>query len=217
MNFENFKTFLSNLSFDFSIICFSETWLDESSLTSQSLYELPNYKRIHQIRIYGKGVGVSIHIKDSIKFKPRPDHSIKNTDVESISIKRLCNKNRNTLINVLYRLQKGLAEPFEKFLNCIFHKTKKSNKKFHIAGDFNLNLLDVDNCRRVHNFLNLLCQNNVIPIINKPIIETKKKTATAIDHIITNCFAETDFQTAIYKSDISDHFLIYVFLSPMVY
>ena len=38
-NFENFKFFLSSLSFDFSIICFSETWLDESSLTSQSLYE----------------------------------------------------------------------------------------------------------------------------------------------------------------------------------
>ena len=54
-NFENFKLFLSSFSFDFSIICFLETWLDESSLTSQSLYELPHYKSIHQIRNYGKG------------------------------------------------------------------------------------------------------------------------------------------------------------------
>ena len=36
-----FHFFLSSLSFDF-IICFSEAWLDESSLTSQLLYELPN-------------------------------------------------------------------------------------------------------------------------------------------------------------------------------
>ena len=75
----------------------------------------------------------------------------------------LCNKNRNTLINVLYRPSKGLAEPFEKFLNCIFHKTKKSNKKFHTTGDFNLNVLDHGNCKKV----NLFYQNKMIPIINK--------------------------------------------------
>ena len=69
-NFENFKIFLSSLSFDFSIISFSETWLDESSLTYQSLYELHHYKSIHQIRNYGKGGGVSICIKDSKNFKP---------------------------------------------------------------------------------------------------------------------------------------------------
>ena len=151
-NFENFKLFLSSLSFDFSITCFLETWLDESSLTSQSLYELTHYKSIHQIRNYGKGCGLSIYIKDSINLKPRPDLSINNTDEESISIERLCKKNGNTLINVLYRPPKGLTEPFEKFLNCIFHKTKKSYKKFHIAGDFNLNVLDHDNCKKVQNF-----------------------------------------------------------------
>ena len=193
-------------------VCFSETWLDESSLTSQSLYELPHYKSIHQIRNYGKGGGVSIYIKDSINFKPQPDLSINNTDVESISIELLCIKNRNTLV-VLYRPPKGLTEPFEKFLNCIFHKTNKSKKKFYIARDFNLNVLDHDNCKKVQNFLNLLYQNNMIPIINKPTRVTKK-TAAAIECIITNCFVDTNFKTAIFKSDISDHFLIFVFLSP---
>ena len=101
-NFENVKLFLPSLSFDFSI-CFSKTWLDESFLTSRSLYELPHYKSIHQIRNYGKGCVYSIYIKDSINFKPRPDLSINNTDVQSISIEFLCKKNGNTLINVLYR------------------------------------------------------------------------------------------------------------------
>ena len=41
-NFENFKLFLSSLSFE-SGICFLEAWLDESSLTSQLL---PHYKRV---------------------------------------------------------------------------------------------------------------------------------------------------------------------------
>ena len=76
--------------------------------------------------------------------------------------------------------------------------------------DFNLNVLDHDNCKKVQNFLDLLFQNNIIPIINKPTRVTKK-TATAIDHIITNCFVDTNFKTAIFKSDISDHFPICVF------
>ena len=84
-------------------MCFLATWLDESSLTSQSLNELPNNKSIHLIRNYGKGVGVFIYIKDSLNFKPRQDLRINNTDVKSISIELLCNKNQNTLINVLYR------------------------------------------------------------------------------------------------------------------
>ena len=59
-------------------------------------------------------------------------------------------------MNISYKPSKGLAEPFEKFLNCIFHKTKKLNKKFDVAGDFNLNVLDHDNCKKVWNFLNVL-------------------------------------------------------------
>ena len=190
-----------------SVLRFSETWLDEFSLTCQSLYELPHYKSIHQIRSYGKGGGVSIYIKDSINIKPRPDLSINNTDVESISVELLWKKNPNISINVLHRSPKGLTEPFEKFPNWIFHKTKKSNKNFHIAEDFDLNVLDHDNCKKVQNFLNLLYQNNMIPIINKPTRVTKK-AATAIDHIITSCFVDTNFKPAIFKSDIRDHFPI---------
>ena len=43
---------------------------------------------------------------------------------------------------------------------------------------------------------------------NKKPTRVTRKTATAIDHILTNCFSE-----AIFKSDISDHFSI-CFLVP---
>ena len=50
----------------------------------------------------------------------------------------------------------------------------------------------------------------MIPTINKPTRVTKK-TATAIDHIITNSFVENTFKTAIIKTDVSDHFPICIF------
>ena len=55
-NFESFKLFLSNFNFDFSIICFSETWLDDSFSLFQSSYELPNINVFIKLS-YGKGGG----------------------------------------------------------------------------------------------------------------------------------------------------------------
>ena len=56
----------------------------------------------------------------------------------------------------------------------------------------------------------------MIPTINKPTRVTKK-TATAIDHIITNSFVENTFKTAIIKSDVSDHFPICIFFLQQTY
>ena len=178
------------------------------------MYELPKYKCIHQVRSYGKGGEVSIYIHNLLNFKLRPDLSINSFDVESLSVELLCKKKKSALISVLYRPPKGLLEPLDKFLNEIFNKTKKSNKNFHISGDFNLNVLDHDNYKKVQSFLNLLYQNSMIPIINKPTRVTRK-SASAIAHIITNCFAESNFKTAIFKSDISDHFPISAFFSTI--
>ena len=59
--------------------------------------------------------------------------------------------------------------------------------------------------------MNLIYQNGITPTINKPTRVTKK-TATAIDHIITNSFVENTFKTAIIKSDVSDHFSICIYI-----
>ena len=85
-------------------------------------------------------------------------------------------------------------------------------KPFYIAGDFNLNMLDHDKSSKVHNFLNLLYKNGMIPTINKPGRVTRK-TATEIDYILTNQFINFNFKTGIFKTDISDHFPVCVITS----
>ena len=138
--------------------------------------------------------------------------SINNNDIESLIINPLRQKKT---INALYRPPNGQRESFEKFLNNIFSKIKKSNKLFHIAGDFNLNLLDRDTNRKVQRFFNIVFRSGMIPTINKPTRVTRK-TTTAIDHILTNSFTDTVFKTAIFKSNISDHFPI-CFMIPSCY
>ena len=166
-NFENFKLFLSSLAFTFSVICFSETWLDETTISNKSLYELPNYTSIHQVRKQKRGGGVSLYIHQSIEFKIRNDLSIKSDDVESFSVDFLFENGKNTIFYVLYRQAEGQIELFEKILKEKFSQIRSSNKQFHNAGDFNLNVLRYEICKKIQEFLNIIYGNGMIPIINK--------------------------------------------------
>ena len=87
-----------------------------------------------------------------MNFKTKDDLSINCKDVESLCIKLLLENKRNTLINILYRPPNGQTESFEKNFKNVFSITKNSNKVHHIAGDFNLNLLDHENSRTVQDF-----------------------------------------------------------------
>ena len=96
----------------------------------------------------------------------------------------------------------------------IFKRNFEENKTkpFHIAGDFNVNIINHDKCSKVHGFLNLLYENGMIPSINKPTRVTRKIT-TAIDHILTNQFINVAFKTAIFETNVSDHFPVCIMIS----
>ena len=103
---------MCSLDFTFSVICFSETWLDKlDSFT----YDLPNYTSIHQKRSDCKGGGVSIYIHNSLNFRSRPDLSINCDDIESLILEIISDNMQNTLVNVPYRPPNGQFETFESF------------------------------------------------------------------------------------------------------
>ena len=105
------------MGFTFSVICFSETWLVETTSSNKSLYELI------QIKLYKyssnekakKGGGVTLDINQSVEFKIQNDLSINSDDVESISVELLFENRKNTIFNVC-RQPKVQIERFEKFL-----------------------------------------------------------------------------------------------------
>ena len=150
--------FSSNLNFSFSLICFSETWLNDSNVDNSN-YELPHCVSVHQIRNHYKGGGVSVNIHKNFEFKIKNDLSINNKDIELIGAEPLHEKRRKTLINVVCRPPNGRKKPLENFLKILFNKSKSSSKNYHIAGDFNLNLLDHDKNKKFQNVLNLIYQN----------------------------------------------------------
>ena len=89
-----------------------------------------------------------------------------------------------------------------------------------LAGDFNTNVLDFEQNRKVQNYVNLMFQFGLVPTIDTPGRVTDK-TISYIqkqDHTITSSIYSNDFKTVIIRTDISDHFpIIYAFKlrSPM--
>ena len=95
---------------------------------------------------------------------------------------------------------KRVIESLKTFLRNFSKKQKNNLKPFHIGGDFSLNILDHDKSSKVHNFLNLLYVNGMIPTINKS-TRVARKTSTAINHL------------SIFKNDISQHYSVCIILS----
>ena len=77
-----------------------------------------------------------------------------------------------------------------------------------LVGDLNLNLIDYQSNATVRDFVNLIFQHSLVPIVNKPTRVTKNN-ATLIVYIISNSFMDQENLTGILKTDISDHFPIF--------
>ena len=56
---------------------------------------------------------------------------------------------------------------------------------------------------------NFAFQDSLIPLIHKPI------NATVIDHILTNAFLNKQIDKGIIKTEISDHFPIFLITDPI--
>ena len=205
-NFEAVKQFYLSLNFNFSIVCFSETWANDININKNS-FQLRNYNTEHQIRKSGKGGGICIFIYDSLDYKVRKDLSINCDAIESLSIEICKRKTRNTIFNVVCRPPNGDTKISEQFCKDLFSKNSKNLKNMILAGDFNINALDYEQNKKVQSFFNLMYRYNMIRTINQP-TSAGKNSATAIDHIIANCIVDCQFKTAILKTDVTDHFPI---------
>ena len=105
---KNFDSLLNLLKFEFKAMCITETWCSDNSM-NHNLFELPQYKSIHQVRRTGKGGGIAVFLHESLTFNIRHDVSVNNADIEA-----LCGKIINPLSAKL---------------------TKWPNTKWQIAGE----------------------------------------------------------------------------------
>ena len=212
-NFEEFRDFLTNLNYEFSVISLTETWcLDDPR--NETLFKLNNYTSLYQARNDDcNGGGTCFFIHNSLTFNKRPDLCVNNNDIESLSIEIVNPNCKNIIVNVTYRQPAGNIKVFEESFKNILAPKKINNKPIYITGDFNLNLLDYKTNAKVKSYLNMIFSHSFIPLINKP-TRISKNNATVIDHLLTNKFINEKYLTGIVKTDISDHFPVFFITKP---
>ena len=141
-NFESFKEFYSKINFKFSIVCFSETWVDDISFSKNSNFQLSGYQVLHQTRKNRKEGGVCVFVHENLNFKLREDLSINCDAIQSLSIEISSTKSKNIILNTIYRPPNGDMKQCETYFKDVFSKNGKNLKNIVLAGDFNINFLD---------------------------------------------------------------------------
>ena len=176
-NFDSLLNLLMTLKFEFKVICITETWCSDNSM-NHNLFELPQYKSIHQVRRAGKGGGIAVFLHESLTFNIRHDLSVNNADIEALCVEIANKKSKNILINTQCRRPAGKFNEFA--------KSKTADKTCFLVGDLNLNLIDYQSNAKVRNFENLIFQHSLVPIVNKTTRVTKTTQHSLITSSITS-------------------------------
>ena len=199
---------LENFDINFSAICIQETWLADKDDTS--LIHIPGYELINQTkRCCGHG-GLLIYLQDIYT------HTYLNFCNESdlwedlfIEIKGP-NLKSNIILGNIYRPPKfnnnnDTLNRFISEIRPILHKVSQRNCTTIITGDFNINLLSINEREKIQDYLDIFLSNSLYPKITLP-TRFSRKAGSLIDQIYCKLADNTvKSVSGILHTDLSDH------------
>ena len=213
--------YLCTLPCQFDIIFLTETGKVNIEW-AENIFE--GYKFLYQPPSSNKG-GAGMLIKkdsfDSISEITNDNYCIKKNcecracEVESIWVK-LINKGKEFITGTVYRHPNGNIKHFTDSIKHIFSNIK-DNAFYIVAGDFNINLLSINN-ENTTEYVNCFLEANFIPCINLP-TRFCDTTATLIDHIMVKVprkLIQTKVSAGNLIADITDHLPNFAFINTKI-
>ena len=190
---ETLQTLLLTLeseNFEFDIIAVSESKLKSNIAPAVSI-DIVNYHQPLSCPSEANKGGVLLYVNKKIQnFKPRPDLCIYQSKLIESSFIEIINKGRsNHIIGVIYRHPTLGVDMFtDEYMRPFVAKiSKEKNKNITIAGDFNINLLNLSHTHSSE-FFDLLTSNHLLPTITLPTKLNTSGNNTLIDNIFSNIF-----------------------------
>ena len=205
-----FLSMLSSENISFDAICIQETWLPDPDKFNYAILEIPGYQLIPQGYRCGMKGGLVIYLRDCFQFKLRNLYK-DSKHWEGLFIDILCEKlpNKITLANI-YRpprdnYSNASIDNFLIPISKIIKTVKKENSSLVWAGDFNINLLQINEREKFQEYFDLFATNGLLPQILLPTRLSKKK-GTLIDQIFCKINgSDTKTVSGIIVTKISDH------------
>ena len=203
--FVEFETLLASFSSQVDIITITETWLSVDDNVND--YTLTNYHPPIVSNRKSKnslGGGVMTYIHKSIpEFRENRKLSFHDDKIhlQVVDFSLESGNNKKSSVINCYRSPNSDIDHFNKRLDQILKSY--ANKNCYLAGDFNLNLLNISDHQKTDDFYSTCLQNTFQPLITKPTRITNS-SKTLIDNIFTNDI-NSNVKSYIYVTDISDH------------
>ena len=167
-NIDKMSQYLSELEKQPEIIALTETKLKENYIRGN--IELPGYKFIH-VNSSTLAGGVRFYIKEKIKFSILEEFSINVDAVENMWIRTYTKKKKPSVLGVVYRHPVSTVEHINLFsaqLTNTFHKLNLQKLEYYAVGDFNIDLLQLEQKHHVRMYADSLIGCSVKCTINKP-------------------------------------------------
>ena len=201
LHINELRSLISLLDHPFSVIGISETKIRNEPLKN---IQIPGYV-FHGIESTTNCGGCGFYIRNDLDFSIRKKLNKTSNNVAESFFCEISLKNRKILVGVLYRHHTSINNFVDNFFSDILQKiTKEKNKSCIIMGDFNCDLLKIDDHDDINYFYNMLTSHSFRPLVLQPTRVTSK-SSTLIDNIFTNDMSLSSVGGNI-TSSISDHF-----------
>ena len=204
---------LKSKDYEFDVICLQETWLsDDSDIT---LYQIQGYNLISQGKICSEHGGLAIYVSTKLYFYVINMNI--NSQIWEGQFIEISNMETYKLIIIgnVYRPPNNTNDIYQTFTNefsPILKNLQNKNCEVIIAGDYNIDLLKINDNPTFGNYFNSLVAQSFFPQITLP-TRFSDRNCTIIDNFL--CKLTKHFlppTSGILVSRISDHFPYFIFL-----
>ena len=184
------------------VVSLNETWLRKETVNK---IRIKNYQIESKVRKGKKGGGVSILIRNELKYRRKHDLEINDGPLETIVVEVKTNSSSIIMCSA-YRPPNTSLDEFRKGYDTLINRlTGTRNGNIVVAMDHNLDLLKLDDHQRTHDFFTQNINNDLYPCITKPTRVTHF-SATLIDNIFVTDTLHRVSENYIIQDDISDHY-----------
>ena len=203
---------ISRANCEFSAICIQETWL--SSIQDLSMFNINGYRLVAKPASCSAHGGVAIYLHESFEFKIL--NYFENSEIYDAVFIEISDKyhndnrlnNKTIILGNIYRPPRDNLENYRTFIEDInrnLHDLQRTKCEVIITGDFNVDLLKINDRLIYNNYFDTIVSNGFVPKITLPTRITSH-SQTLIDNIfvkLSGNFSETT--AGILTHQIADH------------
>ena len=209
---DQLRIYLKNFEpFSFSAICLQETWLTADADTS--MLQIEGYTLISKGRSCSAHGGVAIYLKTDFSYviMDNIDRSelFDSLFIEiSLSHSNVSQMNKKLIIGCVYRPPRDQIDNYNTFISeidCILSRFNRTKNEVVLVGDFNIDLLKINERQVFYDYFETILSNGLIPKITMPTRLTDSHAS-----LIDNCFVKLSSRfsqttAGILLQNLSDH------------